>query len=84
MKLNFQILPLTALLGDAHLQRRAAGQPVGLADLGLCGAIGSQLRDTWSLMAVRNVRVQLIPMETTKAVRAFDDRVVSTLLTMPR
>jgi hypothetical protein len=35
-------------------------------------------------MAVRNVRVQLMPVETTQAVRAFDDRVLSTLLTLPR
>jgi hypothetical protein len=35
-------------------------------------------------MAVRDVRVQLIPVETSMPVRAFDDRMLSTLLTLPR
>jgi hypothetical protein len=44
----------------------------------------AQLRDTWSLMVLRNARVQLTPMEKTQAVRAFDERVLSTVLTLPR
>ncbi len=46
--------------------------------------MATQFGDTGSLIALRNVRVQLMPMETTQAVRAFDDRVLSTLLTLPR
>ena len=69
-------------LAEAYCQ---TGDVEQACDLGTQAfAIGSQLRDTWSLMAVRNVRVQLIPMQTTKAVRSFDDRVAPTLLTMPR
>jgi hypothetical protein len=46
--------------------------------------MATQLGDIEGLMALRNVRVQLMPVETTQAVRAFDDRVLSTLLTLPR
>jgi transcriptional regulator with XRE-family HTH domain len=46
--------------------------------------MATQLGDTESLMEVRNVRVRLMPVETSRAVRAFDDRVLSTLLTLPR
>jgi transcriptional regulator with XRE-family HTH domain len=46
--------------------------------------MATQFGDTGSLIALRNVRVQLMPVETTPAVRAFDDRVLSTLLTLPR
>ena len=46
--------------------------------------MATRFGDTGSLIALRNVRVQLIPVEKTQAVRAFDDRVLSTLLTLPR
>ena len=69
-------------LAEAHCQ---TGDVEQACDLGAQAfTIGSQLGDTESLMAVRNVRVQLMPVETTQAVRAFDDRVLSTLLTLPR
>jgi transcriptional regulator with XRE-family HTH domain len=47
-------------------------------------ALATQFGDTESLIGLRNVRVQLMPVETTQAVRVFDDRVLSTLLTLPR
>jgi transcriptional regulator with XRE-family HTH domain len=69
-------------LAEAHVQ---TGNVEQACDLGAQAyTIATQLGDTWSLMVVRNVRVQLMPAETTKAVRAFDDRVFSTLLTLPR
>jgi transcriptional regulator with XRE-family HTH domain len=69
-------------LAEAHCQ---TGDIEQACDLGTQAfVIGSRLGDPWSLMAVRNVRVQLMPVETTQAVRAFDDRVLSTLLTLPR
>jgi len=69
-------------LAEAHVQR---GDVEQACDLGAQAyTIATQLGDTWSLMVVRNVRVQLMPRETTQAVRAFDDRVFSTLLTLPR
>jgi transcriptional regulator with XRE-family HTH domain len=69
-------------LAEAHV---LAGDVEQACDLGAQAfGIASQLRDTWSLVAVRNVRVQLAPMETTRAVRAFDERMLSTLLTLPR
>ena len=73
-------------LGPAPTKRRAYTLDVEQAcDLGARAfTIGSQLGDTESLIALRNVRVQLMPVETTQAVRAFDDRVLSTLLTLPR
>jgi transcriptional regulator with XRE-family HTH domain len=69
-------------LAEAHCQ---TGDIAQACDLGAQAfTIGSQLGDTESLIALRNVRVQLMPVETTQAVRAFDDRVLSTLLTLPR
>ena len=69
-------------LAEAHCQ---TGDVEQACDLGARAfTIGSQLGDTESLIALRNVRVQLMPVETTQAVRAFDDRVLSTLLTLPR
>ncbi len=69
-------------LAEAHCQ---TGDIEQACDLGAQAfTIGSQLGDTESLIALRNVRVQLMPVETTQAVRAFDDRVLSTLLTLPR
>jgi hypothetical protein len=69
-------------LAEAHCQ---TGDVEQACDLGAQAfTIGSQLGDTESLIALRNVRVQLMPVETTRAVRAFDDRVLSTLLTLPR
>ena len=69
-------------LAEAYFQKGDVEQACELGAQAF--AIGSQLGDTWSLMAVRDVRVQLAPMEATQAVRAFDDRVLSTLLTLPR
>jgi hypothetical protein len=69
-------------LAEAHCQ---TGDVEQACDLGAQAfTIGSQLGDTESLIALRNVRVQLMPVETTQAVRAFDDRVLSTLLALPR
>jgi hypothetical protein len=69
-------------LAEAHCQ---TGDIEQACDLGARAfTIGSQLGDTESLIALRNVRVQLMPVETMQAVRAFDDRVLSTLLTLPR
>jgi protein-L-isoaspartate(D-aspartate) O-methyltransferase len=42
--------------------------------------IATQLSDTESLMAVRRLRTQLVPVAATPAVRAFDDRVLSSVL----
>jgi ATP/maltotriose-dependent transcriptional regulator MalT len=69
-------------LAEAHVQ---TGDVEQACDLGTQAfTMATQLGDTWSLMVVRSVRVQLMPVETTQAVRAFDDRVLSTLLTLPR
>ncbi|HMC08395.1 MAG TPA: helix-turn-helix transcriptional regulator [Actinomycetota bacterium] len=69
-------------LAEAHVQ---AGDAERACDLGAQAfTIATQLGDTWSLMVVRSMRVRLMPMEATKAVRAFDERVLSTLLTLPR
>ncbi len=86
-----------AYLGPAPTKRRAytlgklaeayvqTGDVEQACDFGAQAfSIGSQLGDTFSLMAVRNLRVQLMPVETTQAVRAFDERVASTLLALPR
>ncbi len=68
-------------LAEAYVQMGDAEQA---CDLGAeVFTMATQLGDTESLMAVRNVRVQLMPMETTQAVRAFDERVMSTLLALP-
>jgi len=68
-------------LAEAHCQ---TGDVEQACDLGTQAfVIGSQLEDPWSLMAVRDLRVQLMPMEATPAVRAFDERVASTLLALP-
>jgi transcriptional regulator with XRE-family HTH domain len=67
---------------EAHCQTGDVEQACGLgAD---AFTMAAHLGDTESLIALRNVRVQLMPVETTQAVRAFDDRVFSTLLTLPR
>jgi hypothetical protein len=41
-----------------------------------------QLGDTLGVMAVRQVRVQLTPMQAAPAVRAFDERALSSLLAL--
>jgi len=69
-------------LAQAHLQ---AGDVEKACDLGAQAfAIATQLGEAWSVMAIRDLRVQLKPVEATQAVRAFDERVLSTLLTLPR
>ena len=69
-------------LAEAHCQ---TGDVEQACDLGADAfTLATQFGDTESLMALRDVRVQLMPVETTQAVRAFDDRVLSTLLTLPR
>src|SRR5437667_10570606 len=68
-------------LAEAHVH---AGDVEQACDLGgQAFTIASQSREAWSLMAVRDLRVQLMPVEATPAVRAFDDRMLSTLLTLP-
>ena len=84
-------------LGPAHTKRRAhtlgklaeahcqTGDVEQACDRGADAfTMATQFGDTTSLIALRHMRVQLMPMEATKAVRAFDDRVLSTLLTLPR
>jgi len=69
-------------LAEAHVQ---AGDVEQACDLGAQAfTVATQSREAWSLMAVRDLRVQLKPMEATPGVRAFDERVLSTLLTLPR
>jgi transcriptional regulator with XRE-family HTH domain len=69
-------------LAEAYCQ---TGDVDRACDLGADAfTLATQFGDTESLMGLRNVRVQLMPVETTQAVRAFDDRVLSTLLTLPR
>ncbi|MEA2592869.1 MAG: hypothetical protein QOD62_2700 [Actinomycetota bacterium] len=69
-------------LAEAHIQ---TGDVEEACHLGAeAFNIANNLGDTETLMAVRNVRVQLTPMEKTQAVRAFDERVLSTVLTLPR
>jgi len=46
--------------------------------------IAKQLGDMWSLMSVHTVRVLLSPVENTQAVKTFDERMLSTLLVLPR
>jgi len=68
-------------LAEAHVQ---AGDVEQACDLGTQAlTVATQSREAWSLMAVRDLRVQLMPMEATLAVRAFDERVASTLLALP-
>jgi hypothetical protein len=68
-------------LAEAHVQ---AGDVEQACDLGTQAlTVATQSREAWSLMAVRDLRVQLMPMEATPAVRAFDERVASTLLALP-
>ena len=69
-------------LAEAHCQ---TGDVEQACDRGADAfTMATQFGDTTSLIALRHMRVQLMPMEATKAVRAFDDRVLSTLLTLPR
>jgi hypothetical protein len=69
-------------LAEAHVQARDVEQACHLGVDAF--TMATHLGDIEGLMALRNVRVQLMPVETTQAVRAFDDRVLSTLLTLPR
>ena len=69
-------------LAEAYCQ---SGDVDRACDLGADAfTLATQFGDTESLIGLRNVRVRLMPVETTPAVRAFDDRVLSTLLTLPR
>ena len=68
-------------LAEAHVQ---AGDVEQACDLGAQAlTVATQSREAWSLMAVRELRVQLAPVEATPAVKAFDERMVSTLLRLP-
>jgi transcriptional regulator with XRE-family HTH domain len=69
-------------LAEAHVQTGDVEQACHLGAEAF--TVATQLRDTWSLMVLRNVRAQLTPMEATRAVRSFDERVLSTLLALPR
>jgi transcriptional regulator with XRE-family HTH domain len=69
-------------LAEARVQ---TGDVEEACDLGAeAFLIAKHLGDMWSLMAVRTVRVLLSPMENTQAVKAFDERMLSTLLALPR
>src|SRR5438445_9167253 len=60
-------------LAEAHVQTSDIEQA---CDVGAQAfMIAAQLGDTLGLMAIRNVRVQLMPWKTTRAVRSFDERV---------
>src|SRR5437764_6584952 len=67
-------------LAEAHVQ---AGDVEQACDVG-AQALGMavQLGDTLGIMAVRQVRVQLTPMQAAPAVRAFDERALSSLLAL--
>jgi len=68
-------------LAQAHVQ---AGDVEQACDLGAQAlALATHLGEAWSVMAVRNLRIQLRPMEATPAVRAFDERALSTLFKLP-
>ena len=68
-------------LAEVHVQ---TGDVERACDTGAQAfTIATQLGDTESLMGVRNVRIRLTPMAGTQAVREFDDRVLSTLLSLP-
>src|SRR5438034_3839439 len=63
-------------LAEAYCQ---SGDVDRACDLGADAfTLATQFGDTESLIGLRNVRVQLMPVETTQAVRAFDDGVLST------
>jgi transcriptional regulator with XRE-family HTH domain len=69
-------------LAEAHVQAHDVEQACHLGVDAF--TMATQLGDIEGLIGLRNVRVQLMPVERTQAVRAFDDRVLSTLLTLPR
>ena len=69
-------------LAEAHVH---AGDVEQACDRGADAfTMATRFGDTASLIALRNVRLRLAPVETTRAVRAFDERMLSTLLTLPR
>jgi hypothetical protein len=69
-------------LAEARVQR---GDVEEACDLGTeAFVIAKHLGDMWSLMAVRTVRVLLSPMGNAQAVKAFDERMLSTLLALPQ
>jgi len=79
------------LYGDAErLARRtaalhrakSAGPPVAGVIVDLAVDYLSK-RSVGIVMGVRNVRIRLTPVAGTQAVREFDDRVLSTLLSLP-
>jgi hypothetical protein len=67
-------------LAEAYVQTGDVEQAcdVGAQALGMA----VQLGDTLGVMAVRQVRVQLTPMQAAPAVRAFDERALSSLLAL--
>jgi transcriptional regulator with XRE-family HTH domain len=69
-------------LAEAHVQE---GEIEQACDLGAeAFTIAKYLGDMWSLMSVRTVRVLLSPVEDAQAVKTFDERVLSTVLALPR
>lgn len=69
-------------LAEARVQ---TGDVEEACDLGAeAFLIAKHLGDMWSLMSVRTVRGLLSPVEDAQAVKTFDERVVSTVLALPR
>ena len=67
-------------LAEAYVQTGDVEQACDLGAQALGMAV--QLGDTLGVMAVRQVRVQLTPMQGAPAVRAFDERALSSLLAL--
>ena len=67
-------------LAEAYVQTGDVEQACDLGAQALGMAV--QLGDTLGVMAVRQVRVQLTPMQAAPAVRAFDERALSSLLAL--
>jgi transcriptional regulator with XRE-family HTH domain len=72
-------------LGKLAEARVQTGDVEEACDLGTeAFVIAKHLGDMWSLMAVRTVRVLLSPMGNAQGVKAFDERMLSTLLALPQ
>ncbi|MGH2733384.1 MAG: hypothetical protein ACRDJG_10700 [Actinomycetota bacterium] len=68
-------------LAEVYVQTGDVGQACDLTAEAF--TIALQLGDIWSVMAIRNVRVQLAPMSATQAVRELDEGLLSTILSLP-
>jgi len=67
-------------MAEAYVQTGDVEQACDLGAQALAMAV--QLGDTLGVMAVRQVRVQLTPLQATPAVKAFDERALSSLLAL--